>query len=38
LVALTIVRLMEAFIYNDAIAAVGPRLQEAMEVLDFLPA
>jgi hypothetical protein len=36
LVAFTIVRVMEGFIYNDAIAAVEPRLEEAMEVLDFL--
>jgi AcrR family transcriptional regulator len=35
-VALAIVRLMEAFVYNDAIAAVEPRFDEAMEVLDFL--
>lgn len=36
LVAFTIVRVMEGFIYNEAIAAVEPRLEEAMEVLDFL--
>jgi AcrR family transcriptional regulator len=36
LVATTIVRVMEGFIYNDAIAAVEPRLDEADEVLDFL--
>ena len=36
LVAFTIVRVMEGFLYNDSIAAVEPRLDEAMEVLDFL--
>jgi AcrR family transcriptional regulator len=36
LVAVTIVRLMEGFIYNDAIAAVEPQLDEATEVLDFV--
>ena len=35
-VAMTIVRIMEAFIYNDTIAQVDPRIDEAMEVLDFL--
>lgn len=35
-VAMTIVRVMEAFIYNDTIARVEPRLDEAMRVLDFL--
>jgi hypothetical protein len=27
---------MEGFIYNDAIAAVEPQLDDALEVLDFL--
>jgi AcrR family transcriptional regulator len=36
LVATTIVRVMEGFIYNNAIAEVEPRLEEASEVLDFL--
>jgi AcrR family transcriptional regulator len=36
LVASTIVRVMEGFIYNDAIAAVEPQLDDALEVLDFL--
>jgi AcrR family transcriptional regulator len=36
LVATAIVRLMEGFVYNEAIAAVEPRLDEAMDVLDFL--
>lgn len=36
IVAMTIVRVMEAFIYNDTIARVEPRLDEAMRVLDFL--
>ena len=35
-VAMTIVRVMEAFIYNDTIARVEPRIDEAMRVLDFL--
>ena len=36
LAAFTIVRVMEGFIYNDAVAAVEPRLDDALEVLDFL--
>lgn len=36
LVAFTIVRVMEGFLYNDAIAAVEPQLEQAMEVLEFL--
>lgn len=35
-VAMTLVRVMEAFIYNDTIARVEPRIDEAMKVLDFL--
>ena len=36
LVAFTIVRVMEGFVYNDTIAAVEPRIDDAVEVLDFL--
>jgi AcrR family transcriptional regulator len=36
IVASTIVRVMESFIYNDAIAAVDPRLDDAVEALDYL--
>jgi AcrR family transcriptional regulator len=36
LVAFTIVRVMEGFVYNDTVAAVDPRLDDALEVLDFL--
>jgi AcrR family transcriptional regulator len=36
LVAYTIGRVMGGFIYDDAIAAVDPQIDKAMEVLDFL--
>jgi hypothetical protein len=36
IVAAAIVRLMESYTFNDAIAAVEPRLDEAMKVLDFV--
>ena len=36
LVAYTIVRVMAGFVYNDAIAAIDPQIDKAMEVLDYL--
>jgi len=36
LVAYTLVRALSGFVYNDAIAAIEPRLDKAMEVVDFI--
>jgi len=36
LVAYTLVPVLEGFIYNSAIAAVEPRLENAMQVVDFI--
>ena len=36
LVAYTLVRALNGFVYNDSIAAVEPKLDKAMEVVDFI--
>jgi len=36
LVAYTLVRALNGFVYNDSIAAIEPQLDKAMEVVDFI--